>query len=250
MQWLFYPFIFLFGLIIGSFLNCVVYRLEKEETLAGRSYCPHCKHTLQWLDLVPVLSWLWLGGKCRFCHQAISAQYPLVEIATGVLFLVMALVATSIVELIFLWYIAATLMVIFAYDFRHYLIPDAVLLPAIFIAVVYRLFPLASMLNYALAAAIAGGFFLIIFLVSRGAWMGFGDVKLVLLLGLLLGFPAIVTGLFLAFLFGAIIGVGSLLAGQKGMKSQMPFAPFLIVGTFVALVWGKQIMAAYLGILL
>jgi prepilin signal peptidase PulO-like enzyme (type II secretory pathway) len=248
-----YLFIFIFGLCIGSFLNCLIYRLEKEQSMMGRSYCPHCQHTLSWFDLVPVLSYLWLGGKCRSCHKKISIQYPLVELLTGFIFLLVfhfqiasfdSYVSYSLLSF-FWYYIASSLLVIFVYDLKFFLIPDKVLFPAILVAVLYHFG-----LTYFLAAALASGFFLALFLVSKGTWMGFGDVKLAILLGLLLGFPNILVGLFLAFFFGAVVGVTLMYAPlpkahKIGLKSQLPFAPFLIAGTFVALFWGTTLIDFY-----
>ena len=242
-------FVFIFGLCIGSFLNCFIYRLEQKKSLSGRSFCPHCKHTLSWLDLIPVFSFLFLGGKCRYCKKKISWQYPLVEIATGIIFLLIFkfLNFYNFLNLFFLFYVAAVLIIIFIYDLKHYLIPDKVLFPAIIIALVYRIFGNFSLLeNYLLAALIASGFFLFFFLVSKGRWMGFGDVKLAVLLGLLLGFPNILAGLFLAFFFGAIIGLILMVLKKKGLKSEIPFGPFLIAGTFIALFWGSEIIQLWL----
>ncbi len=140
---------------------------------------------------------------------------------------------------------------IFVYDLKHYLIPDKVLFPAIGIAVVYRLFENPSLvLNFLLAVLIASGFFFIIWFFSGGRWMGFGDVKLAILLGLILGFPNILTGLFLAFLFGAIIGVVLMAVKKKELNSKIPFGPFLIMGTFIAILWGQQLMQWYLSLIL
>lgn len=250
--------IFLLGLVIGSFLNVVILRLEKSETLGGRSYCPHCKHTLAWMDLIPVVSFLMLWGKCRYCSGPISWQYPLVEMITGILFLLIfnsqvsvisQLSIDQIIKVIFLLYITASFVVIFVYDVRHYLIPDSVLFPAIGVALGYRLLDWIlfhqSIVGPLIGAAAACGFFLAIFLVSRGAWMGFGDVKLAILLGLLLSFPMILMGLFLSFLFGAVIGSVLMALDKKGLKSQMPFAPFLVAGTMVAFFWGQPLMNWY-----
>ena len=274
-----YFLVFILGACIGSFLNCVIYRLEQKKSLSGRSFCPHCKRALSWQDLIPVFSFLFLAGKCRHCHKKISVQYPLVEIATGIIFLLIFLMSlrespqasvaiqsmctksldcfvASLLAMTLWFYIASALIVIFVYDLKHYLIPDKVLFPAILMAFAYRLFEnYASLPNYLLAAFIASGFFLAIFLISRGKWMGFGDVKLAVLMGLLLGFPNILAGLFLAFFFGAIIGVilmalpASLQGGQKkGLKSEIPFGPFLIAGTFMTMFWGEQLIQWYLKI--
>jgi prepilin signal peptidase PulO-like enzyme (type II secretory pathway) len=284
---LFDIFVFIFGLCIGSFLNCVIYRLESEKTLAGRSFCPHCKHTLAWYDLVPVFSYLFLFGKCRYCRRNISFQYPVVELFTATLFILvfnfLGIVWTldvgiwDLASLVFLLYIASVLVVIFVYDLKHYLIPDKILLPAIVIAFIYKVFMAlefsnwdlirnlkleignsASLLNLALAVVVASGFFFLIWLVSKGRWMGFGDVKLAVLMGLLLGFQNVLVALFLAFFLGAIIGV-ILMAfpfdtaqgrQKKGLKSEIPFGPFLILGTFLALFWGQNLVQWYLNLFL
>lgn len=249
-------FIFIFGVCIGSFLNCVIYRLEQEKTLKGRSFCPHCKHTLFWHDLFPVFSFLFLRGKCRYCHKKISLQYPIIEVATGILFVLIFLSLGfdwslnsgifDFIRLCFWFYIASALIIIFIYDLKHYLIPDKVLFPAIIISLIYNIINWQGIFNAFLAIIISAGFFLIIFLISKGKWMGFGDVKLAILMGLLLGFPNILTALFLAFFFGAIIGVILMIFGKKGLKSEIPFGPFLIAGTFLAILWGPEIINWYL----
>lgn len=240
-------FVFLLGLCIGSFLNCVIYRLEQKKSISGRSFCPHCKYSLAWKDLVPVLSFAFLSGKCRYCRKRISWQYPAVEISTGLIFLlIFNFVKFNFVSLAFLFYVASALIIIFIYDLKHYIIPDKILLPAIIIAFAYRIFesPVAFH-NYLLAAIMASGFFFAIFLVSAGKWMGFGDVKLAVLMGLLLGVKNVLTALFLAFLFGSIIGLMLMILKKKGLKSEIPFGPFLIAGTFFALFYGQQIASAY-----
>ena len=286
----------LVGVCVGSFLNCVVYRLESGKSLKGRSFCPHCKHTLVWTDLFPVFSFLFLGGKCRYCKKKISWQYPLVELATGVIFLLIFLVSlrtspqasvaiqgmcakpldcfvAPLLAMTFLFYVTSALIIVFIYDLKHYIIPDKVLFPAIGIVAVYRIFEnlvilnwalnsnfkfqisnFTSLFGYLLAAVIASGFFLAIFLVTRGRGMGFGDVKLAVLMGLLLGLPNVLAALFLAFFFGAIIGVILMIFGKKSagwrMKSEIPFGPFLIAGTFIAMLWGEQLIGWYLRLFL
>jgi len=247
-------FIFLFGLCIGSFLNCFIYRLEEKKKITGRSFCPHCKHKLSWQDLFPVFSFLFLKGKCRYCHKKISIQYPLIEIITAILFLVIFIATPqytiyNILNTFFLFYISSALIVIFVYDLKHYLIPDKILFPAIIVALIYNLIPpynIQKILYVFLAAIIASAFFLVIFLISKGKWMGFGDVKLAFLMGLLLGMPNVLAALFLAFFFGAIIGLILMAFEKKSLKSEIPFAPFLIIGTFIAMFYGNQIIQWYL----
>jgi len=251
-------FIFLLGLCVGSFLNCVIYRLETKKTLKGRSFCPHCKKQLETRDLIPVFSFLALKGKCRNCKKNISWQYPIVELATGIVFLLTFLVFNSLtilnlINLVFLFYIFSAMIVIFVYDLKHFLIPDKVLIPAIIITFVYIVCSSASqdfgiILNHLLASFIGFSFFFTIFAISKGQWMGFGDVKFAILMGLLLGLPNTLLALFLAFFFGAIIGVILMIFGKKGIKSEIQFGPFLIFGSFLAALWGTKIINWYLNL--
>ena len=237
----------MFGLFIGSFLNCVIYRTEnKRSFLKGRSFCPHCKHTLSWLDLIPVFSYLFLGGKCRYCRKQISVQYPLVELATGFLFFWIWNLF-GILNFGFWILISCFLIIIFVYDLKHFIIPDSVLFPAIVISLGYIfIFNYELLVNHVLSALAASGFFGVIVLISRGKWMGMGDVKLAILIGLLLGYPNILVSLFFTFLIGAIIGVGLIFFKKKTLKSEVPFGPFLIVGIYIALFFGNQIINWYL----
>jgi len=245
-------FVLIFGLCVGSFLNCFIYRLEKRRKMTGRSFCPHCKHGLAWQDLFPVFSFIFLWGKCRYCHKNISIQYPLVEILTGIVFLLVftfcapGLGLQNLIRFIFLLYIFSSLIIIFIYDLKHYIIPDKVLLPAICVALFYRLF-LSFVLvpNYLLAAVVASGLFFLVFLFTGGKGMGLGDVKLAILMGLLLGFFNVLVALFLAFFFGAIIGIIMMIYQRKSLKSEIPFGPFLIVGTLIAMFYGDQIVRWY-----
>jgi len=269
--------IFLTGLAVGSFLNCVIYRLAIPR---GRSFCPFCKHRLSWQDLIPVLSFFILRGKCRYCRKKISLQYPLVEIATGLLFLLIFNFQFSIFNFI----IACFLITIFVYDLKHFIIPDKIIFPAIIIALIFNfqfliskqfsifnysilsafgaaIFFLTivlifnfqfliskqfSIFNYSILSAFGAAiFFLTIVLISRGKAMGIGDIKLAFFMGLFLGFPNILVALFLAFLIGAIIGVGLILAKRKTLKSEVPFGPFLVTGIFIALFWGEKMIGWY-----
>jgi len=252
-----YPSIFLFGLIVGSFLNCVIFRLERGKSfLKGRSYCPHCKHKLAWYDLIPVLSFVTLRRRCRYCKKLISWQYPIVELATGILFVLVINTQLSainyqlsIISSIYYLLIVSFLIIIFIYDFKHFIILDKVLFPIIAISFLYLIANnQLSIINYSFSAFGASGFFLLIYLFSRGKYLGFGDVKLAILLGLLLGWPRIILALFLSFLIGGIIGLGLIVLSKKKLKSEVPFAPFLIFGTLVALFWGEQIISWYLSL--
>jgi len=245
--------VFLFGLIVGSFLNCVIYRLETGGSfLKGRSYCPRCKHRLGFFDLIPVLSFLVLKGRCRYCQKKISWHYPLVELLLGFLFVLLFWHFGFGIDLVFGFLVSAFLAVIFIYDLKHYLIPDKVIYPAIALAIVYDLWKSDFLLSifgksdFLISAISAASFFLAIVLISRGRWMGVGDIKLAFLMGLILGWPQILVAFSFAFFSGAIIGIGLVLANRKSFKSEVPFGPFLVAGTFVALFWGERIINWYL----
>ena len=253
--------VFVLGLIVGSFLNCVIYRLEQGSSfLKGRSFCPLCKHTLSWRDLIPVLSFLMLKGKCRYCHQKISWQYPLVELATGLLFLFIVqtqltwnmeqLTIFDVLYFCYLLIIICFLIIIFVYDFKHYLIPDKVIYPAILISGIWLVYERQGMINTAYAAFGAALFFLIIVLISRGKWMGVGDIKLAFLMGLFLGWPAILVALLSAFYLGALVGICLIMSGRKSLRSEVPFGPFLVTGTFLAMFFGEKLVDWYLALFL
>ncbi len=244
--------IFIFGLIIGSFLNCVIYRLEnKKSFLWGRSFCPKCKKTLVWYDLIPVFSYLMLAGKCRYCKKEISIQYPIVELATGLLFASLANFDHA-TQTIYFFAIISFLVVIFVYDLKSYIIPDKVVLPAIGLAIAYNLFSvlIGDFTWQVFWGRILAGFwpalgFFLLFFVSQGKWMGFGDVKLAFLMGLILGPAKVIVALYIAFILGGIIGLILVVSGIKKLKSEMPFGPFLILGTFLAMVFGKALLGWY-----
>jgi len=208
---------------------------------------------LSWQDLIPLLSFLILKGKCRYCHQKISWHYPLVELATAILFtLIIHYTFPNFLFSIFYFLLSSFLIIIFVYDLKHYIIPDKVIYPAIALTLIFDfkflIFKQFQIFKYSiLSAFLAAGFFLLIFSISRGKWLGFGDVKLGFFMGLFLGFPKILVALFFAYLIGAIIGIGLVLAGRKTLKSEVPFGPFLVTGTFIALFFGNQLINWYLG---
>jgi prepilin signal peptidase PulO-like enzyme (type II secretory pathway) len=261
---IFYLLIFIFGLSVGSFLNCLIYRLEKEESfLRGRSYCPSCHHQLAWSDLIPLVSFLLLKRKCRYCRQKISWQYPLVELITGLFFVIILWYLSFsfnifsgfwFFQLVYYLIIVSLLIIIFVYDLRHYVIPDKIIYIAIGTAGLWYLaaglllnfYNKYEILNAIYSAIGAAAFFLLIVLVSRGRWMGAGDIKLAFLLGLILGYPAILISLFLAFFFGAIIGIGLIILGKKTLKSEVPFGPFLISGFALTFFFGQTLINWYL----
>lgn len=269
--------VFAFGLAVGSFLNAFVYRLEVQSglrqishnrrktdvtVLRGRSFCPTCGHTLAWYDLIPLVSFFLLRGRCRYCEERISWQYPLVEFVTGLVFVgigfhnLIELSFPQIVELLYLWTVASVFIVIFVYDLKHYIIPDKILYPSMGLAFLWRVFEFLNFDTSApLVISLLAGFgtslfFFTIYTASKGRAMGFGDVKLAFLLGLFLGWPLILLALFWAFSLGAVFGVGLIALKKKTLKSEVPFAPFLIAGTAIAFFFGSNILSWYLGLFL
>ena len=205
----------LFGLIVGRFLNVVILRFG-EKSIRGRSACPHCGAQLRALDMVPVLSWLFLRGRCRYCGGRISAQYPLVEATTGLLFAGIGGAAMPLISTLLALPIAALLICIFTYDLRHKLIPDIWVWVFVALALTSAFSFQLSATSF-LAGPVAAAPILFLWYLSRpftgeaGQWMGFGDVKLSLGIGWLLGFPLGFIAIFLAFIIGAIISVCILL---------------------------------------
>jgi prepilin signal peptidase PulO-like enzyme (type II secretory pathway) len=270
---LFFIFAFILGLLIGSFINCVVYRLHQGVSfLNGRSFCPHCKKSILWYDNIPLLSFLLLRGHCRACQKKISPTYPLVELAGGILFLLVALhiypallatgyglLPATTLTIIRDWLFAGLLLVIFLYDLKYYLIPDVFVLPAAALALIFNIalaalensslhLLISSFLNFFVSALLAGGFFLFLFLISKGKWIGGGDIRLGLLLGALLGWPDVLVALFLAYVSGAIIGVFLIAFKKKTMASAVPFGTFLTASAFIVLLWGPWLIEKYLSL--
>lgn len=241
----------LFGIFVGSFLNVVILRLRSGEggIFTGRSHCVSCNHPLSSFDLVPLFSWLFLRGKCRYCGKPVSIQYPIVELGNGLLWLLAAVLGKGdFVQTGFFALLFSFLWTLTVYDARWYELPDELSLPAIFICLIALLFPWAPTWQDALiGAAIPLSFFGLQIAVSRGAWMGGGDLRLGVIMGLLLGWQATLVALFFSYVTGSIIGVLLIALQKKSGKSMLPFGPFLVLGTMIALLWGKEILAWYLG---
>lgn len=255
MEYLFFISLFLFfvGLFFGSFFLVVIDRFSSGSSfLIGRSTCEFCKHVLSPLDLIPVLSFVYLQGRCRYCHKKLSLIYPLFEILTGLLFasipfllLFQATVpitqVSGFITLLYTLYVVSVFLVITGIDIKIGIIPFVIVLPAFAIALLYRIFMAPETVWIALLSAfISFGSFLMLHIVTKGRGMGFGDVVLAGYLGLLLSFPSIVPSLYIAFLTGAVVSLILILTGRKKMKgSTIPFGPFLVFGAFIGYFWGE-----------
>jgi leader peptidase (prepilin peptidase)/N-methyltransferase len=245
-----------FGLLVGSFLNVVIWRVPRGESIVRPgSHCPSCDTPLRPAENVPVLSWLALRGRCRHCGVRISARYPLVELTTGALWAGLALHFGAAAELPAYLALAAGLLALALIDLDTFLLPNKVLYPTAIIVGVLLLGAAAvddrwgAALRAGFAGLVAFAVFFVIHVISpRG--MGFGDVRLSFLLGMALGWLSwghVYLGLFLGFLLGAVVGVLLIATGLRSRKDHVPFGPFLVAGTFVAIFAGSPLLDLYRG---
>jgi prepilin signal peptidase PulO-like enzyme (type II secretory pathway) len=269
------------GLIFGSFVNAFVWRLHELEALAGkkgkatakrrrelsitrgRSMCPQCGHELASKDLVPVLSWVSLGGKCRYCQAPISWQYPIVELLTAVCFMLsyvawpLAFDGVGILRFVVWLGFVVVFMALAVYDLHWFELPDRVVLPSIAVAGAYVLVAAAWQHSFSalwqpvVGALLIFGLFWVLYQVSDGRWIGGGDVKLAATLGLLAGsLSQAFLVIFVASLMGTLVSIPLLLQGRKGLKRHIPFGPYLLAGTFVVVLFGERMIDWYQRLLL
>ena len=283
------------GLCMGSFVNAVVWRIKQQSLvnsrqssvkkkksaalstidkrlstqnlsiLQGRSQCTDCGHQLAPKDLIPVLSWLFLRGRCRYCKKPISPQYPVVELVLAVVFLASYLFWPNDLGQQGQWLLLATwlgssvgLLALLIYDLKWMLLPNRILYPTFFVALTGRLgyilfFASQKALSLellALSLLVASGIFYLLFYLSKGRWIGYGDVRLGLITGTVLGKPSLsLLMIFIASVLGTLFAVPALLAGRKTMVSKLPYGPFLIAATAFTLLWGGQIINWYKSLL-
>lgn len=229
-------FLFLFGLIIGSFVSALSYRLPRGITIKkGRSFCPNCKKSIAWFDNIPLLSYILLNGKCRNCNQGISTRYPFIEAATGILFVLIG-------PNFFLLFVTVILMTLLVIDWENMILPDEVIFWGVAASLVYLLFFSQTFYLNLLAGFVSALLFLVIFFITLGRGMGLGDVKLAFLIGLVLGMKLIIIWLLASFISGGIIAAVLLLFGRANMKQRIAFGPFLIFGFFVATTLGDKLL--------
>ena len=244
---------FILGSAVGSFLNVVIDRTTRGESILGRSHCEYCRATLSSLDLVPIISFVGLGAKCRYCHKKLSWQYPLVETSSAILFTLSFWVIASsgyldLFKLAFWLVVLSTMIIVFVVDLKFSLIPTSFVYAASLLSLFYVYFtsPSPIFIDNVLAAFGAALFFLFIVLVTFGRGMGQGDIVLAFLMGIVLGVKATFLAIFLAFLTGAVVSVFLIILGRKRFGNTIPFGPFLVTGSLIALFWGQQIIDWYL----
>lgn len=244
-------FIFLIGLVFGSFISAITWRIPrgiKILDLKARSICPKCKTEIKWYDNIPLLSFLVLGGKCRNCKKKISVRYPLIELSTGLGFVATVYFATNVqgssLHVVYSILIYLVLFVIlfsiFVIDFEHQVIPDDLVYCGIVVVLISNL---QSPIPSVLAGLICATLLLIIHLLTKGKGMGLGDVKFAVLGGMIVGLKLSLIWLFLAFLTGAALGIILILGKKAGLKSKIAFGPFLIIAIPLALIFGDRILS-------
>jgi leader peptidase (prepilin peptidase) / N-methyltransferase len=244
---LFYIIVLLYGLLLGSFYNVVGLRVPlKQSIVKPRSHCPYCQHTLRPYELIPVVSYLLQGGKCRRCKAPVSFLYPAVELATGLLFVLAPLLMGWTLELIIAWTLISLMVIVFVSDIKYMIIPDKVLLVFAVIFLLERIFlPLSPWWDSLLGAA--AGFFLLLFIavISKGG-MGGGDIKLFAVIGLALGTKLVLLTFFFATIFGAVFGLAGMLIGKVEKGKPIPFGPYIALGSLTAYFFGQRILDWYL----
>ncbi|SJZ86260.1 prepilin peptidase [Selenihalanaerobacter shriftii] len=241
--------IFIYGLLIGSFLNVVIYRLPNDESIIfPRSSCPECNTKLGIIDLIPVISFLINKGRCRYCETKISYQYPIVEILTGILLSMLFMYYQFSAKFWMYSFLVSLLIICTFIDFRHKIIPNKITYPGIIIGLILSLlFNHISFKSALLGMVITGGTLLLIAILTKGG-LGIGDVKFVAMIGTYLGTSYTLMGVFIGSFVGSILGISLIGLGIKGRKDSIPFGPLIAMGTILMMLWGHKIIAWYVSI--
>ncbi len=250
---MFLLFLFILGLAIGSFLNVCIDRLSKDQSILGRSKCDHCRKKIESRDLIPVLSFMLLRGRCRFCKKKLSFYYPLVELLTGITFVLVWLVIPAQNYLTTIAYIGifTSLIGIFFADLKYQIIPDEfqvalLLFSALFFYSIGT--PTEQYKNALVSGLIVLSPIYFLYLVTDARGMGFGDVKLSFIIGFLFGSIAGILAVYLGFVTGALVGLILLLSGRRKWRSKIAFGPFLVIGSILVLIFFKEMRAFIQGI--
>lgn len=243
-----YILIFLYGIVIGSFLNVVIIRVPRKESIVKvRSHCENCGYQLKWFDLIPIFSYLVLGGKCRKCKTKISAQHLVLEVLNGILYVFTFFMAGFSLKTILLCLLFSALLALSLIDFKTYEIPVGFQYVILVLAVCQTILDRANWLEHVIGFFAVSVVLYLIYIISKGAAIGGGDVKLMAVCGLFIGWKLII----FAFLLGCIVGsvVHIIRMKLSGESHVLAMGPYLSIGVFVAALWGNQILTWYLGIL-
>lgn len=249
----FLSYIGLIGVFLGSFLSAWVFREHENISICkGRSFCPECKHLLAGFDLVPLFSFLFLQGKCRYCQEQISYRYFFTEFLTGIIFVFLGIFYHASfdflpVQFFISLFASVFLLAIFISDFLYLEIPFSfTIFPAFLLFISNFFLHFEDWKSLVFGGILGGAFFAFQFLLSKGKWIGGGDIWLGLFMGILLGFQKTLLALSLAYIFGAIVGIFLLLTKNANRKTAIHFGTFLSLATFVAMLWGEKIIRWYL----
>lgn len=246
-----YLLIFLYGITLGSFYNVVGLRVPlKKSIVKPRSHCSYCGHTLSMLEIIPVLSYMFVRGKCRCCKASISPLYPIFELLTGILFVLCPVILGWEAELFVAWTVISLMMIITVSDIQYMIIPDKVLLFFGSLLLVERIFIQLDPWWDSLLGAVVGFVLLyVISVVSKGA-MGGGDIKLFAVIGLVLGAELVLLTFFLSTLFGTAGGLIGMFTGKVKKNKPIPFGPFIVIGTLISYFYGNSLINWYLNVFL
>jgi len=247
-----YIIVFLFGLIIGSFINCLIWRYSNNiKITSGRSRCVNCGRQLRWFENIPFFSYLFLLGKCRTCKRPIPRYYLPVELFFGIMFVLIfwSFIIQNGADWIYLLralFMMSILVIIFFTDALYQIIWPAIVWLGVVFGFAFNVLVGKDPINMLIGFAIGGGFFLLQYLVSKGKWIGGGDVRLGAMMGVWLGWPVVIFAIFIAYASGAIFGLLLMISKRKKLSSKIAFGPFLALATFFCLYHGEQILNWYL----
>jgi leader peptidase (prepilin peptidase) / N-methyltransferase len=247
-QGYFYLVSLLVGLVIGSFLNVVIWRVPRHESLVRPgSHCPACGAAIRWHDNIPVASWLLLRGRCRDCGSHISVRYPLVEAITGVAF-VLAFTRFGVAwELLVAWFFIAAMVAVAFIDYDHMIIPTRIVLPGTVIGLVASIALHPQQWWVYLAGSLGAGAFMFALAMIWSGGMGPGDIRMALFMGAVLG-KYVILALFFAFVLGGLVGGYLILSKRRSRKDKIPFGPYLALGSVLAVLAGQTLLGAYLNL--
>ncbi len=239
---------FITGIIIGSFLNVLIYRLPRGESIVfPSSHCPHCKKPVKFYDNIPVLSYIILRGRCRHCGHPISIQYPLVELANGAGYVILVWRFGPTPETLLYAFLFSALLVVSVIDLHHKIIPDVITIPGIIIGIGGSIFFLPTGIKDSfIGILLGGGLFFLVAVISRGG-MGGGDIKLIAMIGAFLGWTDVIITIVLSSFLGSLVGICLMIFFGKGRKYPVPFGPFLSIGGIITLFFSQDIIRWYLG---
>ena len=243
-----------FGACIGSFLNVVIYRLPLGQSIVSPpSRCPHCGYRLQWYDNLPIAGWLLLGGRCRECGSRISIQYPIVELTTAVLFMLVVWLTPPGPLMVTRLLLVCILIALFGIDLEHQILPNTITLPGIVAGLLLSVIAPPGLRDALIGVVLGGGILYAIawayYLWRREEGLGMGDVKMLAMIGAFLGWKAVLVTLVLSSFSGAVIGLALIVAQSGGMKRALPFGTFLAIGAVVAMFAGEPLVNWYAGFL-